>query len=252
MQDGLQEAFGGPLAVDDDPDVEEVNRQIMRCHTDLKHPFAQLFGGIQSHTITCVECGFTTPEAYDSFLGLSMRTSSSIYQAVFNHLMPEDIKRTCENPRCPGTGYKAAKKRTKIVEWPTYLVVYLSRFNPDQSKLNEALKVGEYLLLDTTSGARVRHAYFDLVAGAMHHGTTIHSGHYTVVAKHDDQWYRFDDEEVTRVGFDQAAFAEATLLVYRLDRHKVLPPDTDLKHVRLLATKGSTMTKEEKKTVLYQ
>ncbi|CAF0841218.1 unnamed protein product [Adineta steineri] len=110
---------------------------------------------------------------------------------------------------------KATEKTTFVGPLPKLLIIQLKRYTFGRNsaykpKLDMLIR---YPLRDfkLIKGEE----QYDLQAVSMHQGYNLMSGHYTAYAKNNDQWYRFNDEEVTKINNNNEIITkDAYVLVY--------------------------------------
>lgn len=78
-------------------------------------------------------------------------------------------------------------------------VIYNNRFDSKlqvQTKLMHNVYHNHTVTLPTVRAQAV-HAVYNLFAAVIHAGTTLDSGHYYTLAKDNDTWHKYNDDEVT-------------------------------------------------------
>lgn len=77
--------------------------------------------------------------------------------------------------------------------------MFISRFDSKlqtQTKLMHTVYHNHTVTLPTVRTQPV-HPVYNLFAAVIHAGTTLDSGHYFTLAKDNDQWHKFNDDEVS-------------------------------------------------------
>jgi ubiquitin C-terminal hydrolase len=94
-----------------------------------------------------------------------------------------------------------------IDKLPSKLCIQLLRY-PNQTKITDKFKGTEEISIND--------ANFSLHGFIVHHGPSLHSGHYTAYVKRKGEWYWADDKIITRLDSSAAikASQEAYLLFY--------------------------------------
>ncbi|KAJ0183776.1 hypothetical protein K1T71_000199 [Dendrolimus kikuchii] len=97
-----------------------------------------------------------------------------------------------------------AEKSVLIETPPKYLILVLKTFKfhtkvQMQTKLMLSTLHNPTVTLPTVRSSGV-HSVYKIYALVIHDGTTLDSGHYYTVANDNDQWYVFNDEEVSAIG----------------------------------------------------
>ena len=122
--------------------------------------------------------------------------------------------------------HRAAFKRLQLFRVPRILIVHLKRFQftgAYRRKIDtlvdypiEGMDLAPYIAQPLPEGQA---AIYDLIGVVHHLGMSIEYGHYTATTKHanDGEWYRYDDDEVSRCTDENLQHdATAYLLFYKL------------------------------------
>ena len=56
---------------------------------------------------------------------------------------------------------------------------------------------------------------YDLISVSQHYGASF-GGHYTSVCKKINDWYEFDDDDITKIDEEQIVNSNAYVLIYKL------------------------------------
>jgi ubiquitin C-terminal hydrolase len=96
--------------------------------------------------------------------------------------------------------------KTSIAIYPEILVVMFKRYNDPSTKNHRKIVYPSVLTLPEKT--------YGLQGVIIHRGRTIHSGHYIAIARHDDVYYEFDDEDWSVV--DNPVSKDAYMLFYSL------------------------------------
>lgn len=214
---------------------------------------ADAFAGQLQSLVTCDACGKAS-SSYDPFWDLSLplrragepdaappsragsliryvagggATSEPLDVRDCLEAFAEDERLSGQNafrcPRCKAVG--GATKRLRIKRWPRVLVLHLKRFSWNERgrpgrKIDRAVDVpGDIELRDVlcaeerASHAPVRYGLF----GVIDHSGSLSGGHYTATCDAGGgEWYRFDDETVTRTKGAPKSSRHAYVLMYAL------------------------------------
>ena len=123
-------------------------------------------------------------------------------------------------PKCKK--HRRGYKQLEIFRLPIYLILELKRFRNQlgfffDSKNStfvefplEGLNLNKYLV-----GPKNHDYIYDLISVSHHYGLSF-GGHYISVCKKDKMWFKFDDEEVTKIDKDRIVNSNAYILVYKL------------------------------------
>lgn len=116
----------------------------------------------------------------------------------------------------PNVSYKSMA----FIKLPKVLVIYLAKFDQNQQKINDihlqfpkGLKFKLY-----RDGSEVNYHY-ELKSWIDHLGSSISSGHYTAVVSRGTEWYYCDDENLSKMKYDQVREikdSDAYVLFYSL------------------------------------
>ncbi|XP_066154827.1 ubiquitin carboxyl-terminal hydrolase 20 isoform X1 [Euwallacea fornicatus] len=111
-------------------------------------------------------------------------------------------------------------KFSKVLQLPEVLCIHLKRFRHElmySSKISstvsfplKGLDMWPYLHANNTSKV----SKYDLYSVICHHGTAG-GGHYTCYSLNNGQWYKFDDQFVSKVSSERVQNCEAYVLCYR-------------------------------------
>ena len=134
--------------------------------------------------------------------------------------------------RCPSCKRESeATISTRVKMLPRVLIVHMKRFTNYATKMKNALEFPEELSLDKEWLAvnekgqsksisahdleRERSHVYRLYAFIVHEGYSTQSGHYYSFVKHEEKWYRYDDDQVRCVG-DLSSVHKQTKQAYLL------------------------------------
>jgi len=90
------------------------------------------------------------------------------------------------------------KTKTTIYESCKGMMIHIKRgYISDDHEHKKKNKIKYYETLQTENKNTI-----ELVSIIVHHGSSVHSGHYTCLIKHDNEWYEFDDlkDDLTYIG----------------------------------------------------
>ncbi|NXE03744.1 UBP50 hydrolase, partial [Lophotis ruficrista] len=203
-----------------------------RCVTDAKagrgsvsetSVITELFEGQLSYDITCLQCKATTNRA-ESFTVLSLPIPSKSMCSLQNCLkcffqqdtLTQNNQIHCS---CCGTKQDAAVKST-ITKAPKIIIFHLKRFEW-QGKCRRKLSnnicypLSKLDLSPYSSPLSWKNAEYSLCAVVKHSGL-LDDGHYTAFCKHSvtQDWYNFDDADVTKIPNSSVQTDTAYLLFY--------------------------------------
>ncbi|KAM6119378.1 ubiquitin carboxyl-terminal hydrolase 50 [Pterocles gutturalis] len=203
-----------------------------RCKTSAKASggsvsetsiITQLFEGQLSYDITCQECRTTTsrPETFTVLsLPIPSRSTCSL-QDCLKCFFQQDTLTWNNQIHCSWCGTKrdAAVKAT-ITKAPQIVIFHLKRFEWQGKHRRKLLTDIRYPLsnLDLSpysSPLSCKDAKYSLCAVVNHVGF-LDDGHYTAFCKHSvtENWYSFDDAQITRIPDSSVQTGTAYLLFY--------------------------------------
>eukprot|EP00667_Euglena_gracilis_P000622 EG_transcript_622 len=204
-------------------DVHELNRVLCDTlerkmkMTEVAGTMELLFKGVTTNVIQCLDISFesrTKESFYD--LQLNVKGCSGVKDA-FRQYVAVEVLDGSNKYLAEGQGLQAAKKFIQLTALPNVLILHLKRFEYNAQtgalqKVNDRYEFPTTLDLDEfvagtpgEDGQTFSYALFSVLV----HAGGVHGGHYYAFIRpdHQDSWYRFDDERVTRVT-EQDAVAE--------------------------------------------
>lgn len=198
-------------------DVQEFCRVLMQTleyklvHTDQATAIDNLFRGHTRTYIKCTEVDFKK-EILEDFKDLSLvvKGCKNLRESLQNELAPQDMDGLYETDEF---GKQKAVMGTEYTDFPSVLHIHLRRFARDYER-NTSVKIndyfefpaevdlGEFLAPDADHS---KSNIYDLYGVLVHSGGSM-CGHYYAFLRisQDPQWYKFDDQNVTKVTADEA------------------------------------------------
>mmetsp|Transcript_18165 Transcript_18165/g.59352 ORF Transcript_18165/g.59352 Transcript_18165/m.59352 type:complete len:1097 (+) Transcript_18165:86-3376(+) len=197
-------------------DVQELNR--VMCErleekmkgTSVEGTIDKLLGGEMVSYIECLNVDYKSNRK-ETFLDLSLdvKGNKDLYASFDKYVEPEYLKDDNQY-RAEGHGLQDAKKGIIFKSFPPVLHLHLKRFEYDFTKdtivkVNDRFEFPEVLDLDQNqylsvdADPNVRNKY--LLHSVLVHSGGVHGGHYYAFIRPDlrkDEWFKFDDEKVTR------------------------------------------------------
>jgi len=189
---------------------------------------ASLFRGQTSRCVTCSTCGTASDSSKSRVdyyeLELYVRGNKTLSAAMSDLLQPEyltgDNAYACSSITCAGAGKQPASLATRVhAPPPPLLNISLKRFVFDAKTFSRKkvtdkfafpaeLDLAPYLSYDDDSdaiaavsaGDKSGGAMYDLAAVLLHRGQSASHGHYIALVRVGRIWWRFDDDDVTRLG----------------------------------------------------
>ncbi|KAG5602721.1 hypothetical protein H5410_034091, partial [Solanum commersonii] len=204
-------------------DVEELNRLL--CEklegkmkgTIVEGTIQQLFEGHNMSYIECISVDYksTHKETFND-IQLLVKGCSDVY-ASFDKYVEVDYLDGDNKYKSEVYGLQDAKKGALFIDFPPVLQLHLKRFEYDNmrgndSKINDRYEFPLQLDLDRENGKylsseadrTVRNLY--TLHSVLVHGGSVTGGHYYAFIRPtlSNQWYKFDDERVTKVDAKRA------------------------------------------------
>eukprot|EP00894_Picocystis_sp_ML_P001329 jgi/Pico_ML_1/51846/g356.t1 len=181
-----------------------------RNHRDVEKKGGQttwvhdLFQGYLVNETRCLLCE-SVSRREEAFLDLNLEVqqNTSVTSCIKNFSATEMMKGN-EKFMCDGCGGALweAERRMRIKHLPKILSLHLKRFKVNESlgrvhKLNYRVAFPIQLkLCNTTEDADNPDVLYTLFAAVIHIGAGLNHGHYVCIAKSQNQWLLFDDENV--------------------------------------------------------
>jgi len=199
-------------------DVQELLRLLLdnleekMKKTEVEGRIAELFKGELENYIACVNVDFQSTRKEDFYdLSLNVKGCDDIYSSLDKYIEVEMMDGDNQY-QAEGHGMQDAKMGKRFLSLPPFLQLHLKRFEYDFNT-NRMVKVNDrfefYDILDLSKyvqevegeedGKKMTHKYH--LHSVLIHGGDVHAGHYYafIKPKQENQWYKFDDEHVTKV-----------------------------------------------------
>ncbi|XP_044508657.1 ubiquitin C-terminal hydrolase 12-like [Mangifera indica] len=204
-------------------DVQELNRVLCEKLEDkmkgtvVEGTIQQLFEGHHMNYIECINVDYksTRKECYYD-LQLDVKGCRDVYASFDKYVEVERLEGD-NKYHAEEHGLQDAKKGVLFIDFPPVLQLQLKRFEYDfmrdaMVKINDRYEFPLQLDLDRENGKylspeadrRVRNLY--TLHSVLVHSGGVHGGHYYAFIRPtlSDQWYKFDDERVTKEGVKRA------------------------------------------------
>lgn len=170
---------------------------------------SDLFLGLLSSTVQCLQCSNKT-YSFEPFITLILKVSNTIQNAISDFKSKERI---CKEYFCKNCQTKRdILKNYDFQTLPKALVLHLKRFKwePSAKKIDTKCEYSERIRVSGENGEK---ADYLLVSVVVHSGSAD-GGHYYAYAKREN-WYCFNDENVTKVNLTTVLKAQAYMLFYK-------------------------------------
>lgn len=201
-------------------DVQELNRvlcdnlQGKMKGTKAEGTIEKLFQGKIRNFIKCVNIEYESNREelyYD--VSLNVKGCKDIYTS-FDKYVEVEMLDGDNKYHAEGHGLQTAKKGCSFLSFPPVLHIQLKRFEYDPMrdamvKVNDKYVFPETLDLSkyVTEDADKSTSYKFHLHGVLVHSGDVHGGHYYAFLRPNakDEWFKFDDERVTKATLQQAA-----------------------------------------------
>ncbi|KAI8462774.1 MAG: hypothetical protein J3K34DRAFT_372984 [Monoraphidium minutum] len=189
----------------------------------------RIFGGRLRSQIKCEGVDYES-STYDPFLDLSLEINqASTLQRALQHFTAAEVLDGDNRYRCPKNGKLVrAKKRITIEEAPNVLAVHLKRFDffgrgarglSKRVEFGTELDLGPFMSGWPVCGGQ----QYDLYGVLVHHGHSLHSGHYVCYVKAGNGiWHLCDDHRVAQVS-QRAVEGQQAYILFYVRRHPRTP-----------------------------
>ena len=186
-------------------DAKDLILELMNYIEKVDRPAAALFYGLRVDKITCLKCGNQIPAEAELFLVPVERQRALDVTSYLNRAQNDEFQLTGENKlKCSVCESQSdASVVTKIVGAPNVLIVYIEPFDIYGKRIKQTVSYTERVAL---LGRK-----YQLFGVVCHHGSSIHSGHFTAKVKYR-QWFQCDDAYVTQL--TSLSNSEAYFLFY--------------------------------------
>ncbi|CAD8136451.1 unnamed protein product [Paramecium octaurelia] len=176
-----------------------------------------IFAGQSTSQSYCKSCNQVC-EGYDPIWDLSLPINKSytgidLMDCLKSYYREEVINDTWKCDKCKKSN-KSVKRRMFISQTPKYLIIQFKRFTtfPTSQKINDSISYPEKLDIQEFCSKGLQTQY-KLKALITHMGQ-INGGHYKAYAERYDNWYLFDDENVSKINGKQLSDRSAYVLLY--------------------------------------
>jgi ubiquitin carboxyl-terminal hydrolase 7 len=201
-------------------DVQELNRvlcdnlQGKMKGTKAEGTIEKLFQGKIRNFIKCVNIEYESNREESFYdLSLNVKGCKDIYTSFEKYVEVEMLDGD-NKYHAEGHGLQAAKKGCSFLSFPPVLHLQLKRFEYDPMR-DAMVKVNDrYMFPETLDVSKFAAEDVDKkesckfhLHGVLVHSGDVHGGHYYAFIRPTpkDEWFKFDDERVTKATFQQAA-----------------------------------------------
>nr|VDD20705.1 unnamed protein product [Brassica rapa] len=204
-------------------DVQELNRVLSEKLEDkmkgtvVEGTIQQLFEGHHMNYIECINVDYKSTRKESFYdLQLDVKGCKDVYASFDKYVEVERLEGD-NKYHAEGHGLQDAKKGVLFIDFPPVLQLQLKRFEYDfmrdtMVKINDRYEFpleldldrenGKYLSPDADMSVRNRYTLHSVLV----HSGGVHGGHYYAFIRPtlSDQWYKFDDERVTKEDLKRA------------------------------------------------
>jgi hypothetical protein len=187
---------------------------------------SSLFDGLLESAVTCQTC-HRASVTRDRYMDLSLDIQGSEVQDIVGALRKFTQTELLDNDnmvhcsRCDTK--RVVSKGLRLATAPSILVCHLKRFAFDMygraTRLSKKVKyplrleIGNYM----SRANQGKPAPYELVGVIVHAGKSCERGHYLSYVKSGDDWYKANDEVVTKVHVDTVLNQQAYILLYEVE-----------------------------------
>ncbi|KAL1556331.1 ubiquitinyl hydrolase 1 [Salvia divinorum] len=181
----------------------------------------RVFGGLVVNKVICCSCSYISRKTEGAFgLQLPIENSDSLIGALQTH-----TETTVADFRCGKCGKKGIVQKIELERLPPVFTFHLKRFDSLNNKIKKHLSFPPVIdLLPFASSDKVTfpfalpfemHLNYELYAIVVHEGETSNAGHYySFIRLNSNEWYRYDDSEVSAVDEEEVFKQMAYILFY--------------------------------------
>jgi ubiquitin C-terminal hydrolase len=180
---------------------------------------SRIFGGYLCNELICSECYYSS-KTFNHFQDLSVEVSHSKLKCVndaINAFIRVEILSDGNEWKCDGCKKKVkARKQMTVYKAPNVLVLHLKRFSFGDmfGKITKTIEFGKELYLPC-SGEDTKKVKYELSSMIVHHGSSVHGGHYVAFIKAPNgQWYEMNDSQVSGTSINKVLKQQAYVLFY--------------------------------------
>ena len=187
---------------------------------------SSLFDGLLESAVTCQTC-HRASVTRDRYMDLSLDIQNhdvndlvgALKKFTMTEMLDEDNKVHCSRCNCK----QVVSKGLRLATAPSILVCHLKRFAFDMfgraTRLSKRVKyplvleIGDFM----SRANQGRPAPYELVGVVVHAGKSCERGHYLAYVKSGNDWYKANDEVVTKVNVDIVLNQQAYILIYEIE-----------------------------------
>ena len=162
---------------------------------------------IHSYTYSPI-CTFSLP--------INMDKCSNIYDCFDLFTKPQILDGENKWKYDKDGKYYDIEKNLMVWKFPNILILHFKRFNNSGNKVNNLIEfpIDQLDLRKYCVGYDKNKSIFSLF-GVCNHIGSINSGHYFSYCKHKDNWYNYDDTNITKIKEDELVTKNAYCLFYK-------------------------------------
>lgn len=175
--------------------------------------------GILLNMITC-SCCKKVLYNFEPFISIPIDVidNSNVVSMFKEYLIPRSCQGDWYCEHCKE--YTKYVKRVKIWKMPKVLIFLIKRFNENFSKNNSSININDKICIKKGSvlNNMLNDFNYELSSMALHYGN-LHGGHYCSICKTNEEYYLYDDLNVTKINDD---FCKNNREVYMVIYSKVV------------------------------
>lgn len=203
-----------PMEAEDDEEVSEKQEDPQLA--PVTQLVREMFEGKYESTNCCAHCGTSnrTAEVF-KLLSLPVQGQTSVEEMLRAFFCDEHQLDDWRCETCHTVG--AGRQTIRVRHLPPYLILCLKIFAFDResaqtTKITQNISVASHL---DVNGSAYSYNFFGTV---LHHGSSLHCGHYTYMWRKNEKFIHFDDSTVHYSSYDEVIAAPNTtpyILVYK-------------------------------------
>lgn len=197
--------------------LEALSSTENKKRSNMPTPLSETMSGTTHVTRTCTVCKSATTTEYTwNVLTLYLAATCGTLSDCFENISKKETLNGSDMVSCENCNRKTKTfEQSRIISAANLLVVHLNLTTLNKKgtcKLRKTVSVPTIhpLKLYSPATKRSRKVNYELNAVVLHHGASMHSGHYTCyVRNQNDQWYLCNDDRVSQVQEGKLPFLQS-------------------------------------------
>jgi len=159
----------------------------------------ELVTGYYCNEIICTLC-HNVSISFNNFtlfyISLENVNNITITDLIHNNNLEENLFDNNKYQCCICNKKTNAIKKYFLFSCPIVFIVQLERFDKNNNKINTNVTITEKIILNDFFYNNKIYVLYSII---IHEGTT-NNGHYYTFSKHNNKWYKYDDDHVDNFG----------------------------------------------------